>query len=388
MTIESHPAGVMSYARARLFLGASAVGTMSVVAALSLVLDLPGLLPAAPVALTSEVAWLVLVVALGAALLAPFDLFGGWLLPREYGRSQEPLRAFVLRYAQGVLVHGTALVSSALFLMGAARLGGATLTLMAYALVSVVLLAAQPSIAAAVGRTRLRPARGAERAADLGQRTLVLESGHPHVTGGAYGLPGRAGWVVPRHWLDRNDRVALALQVRRRAWITASGARDRGVMLALTWNLVPIVLVVAGFGAPDTVAAVTRLALVSTLWSFVGVLVLPSPSRWAVYQADAAAVAGGVDRAAFHDGLVALERDQDDELERSRGVETIFHPVPAARHRAAALRGDRATGPRALAAWHAARTALYLSWAGIGLLGRAVHCNLGRPEAWVFLPSD
>jgi len=269
----------MSYARARLFLGASAVGTLSVVAAVSLALDLPALLPDDRAALPYEMAWLALVVALGAALLAPFDLFGGWLLPREYGRSSEPLHAFVLRYTQGAVLHAATLVSIAALLMLAARLGGAVATLVAYALVSAALLVAQPRIAAAVGRMRLRAALAAERAADLGHRTLVLESSHPHVTGGAYGLPGRGAWAVPTRWLDRDDRIALGVQVRRRAWITASGARDRGVMLALAWNLVPIVLVLGGYGAPDTVAAVTRLALVSTLWSFVGVLVLPSPSR-------------------------------------------------------------------------------------------------------------
>ena len=36
----------------------------------------------------------------------------------------------------------------------------------------------------------------------------------------------------------------------------------------------------------------------------------------------------------------------------------------------------------------AARVALYLCVAGLGLLGRVVHCNAGRPEAWVFLPGD
>ena len=39
-------------------------------------------------------------------------------------------------------------------------------------------------------------------------------------------------------------------------------------------------------------------------------------------------------------------------------------------------------------AWHLARTALYLSHAGLSLLPRAVHCNAGRPELWVYLPSD
>jgi hypothetical protein len=31
---------------------------------------------------------------------------------------------------------------------------------------------------------------------------------------------------------------------------------------------------------------------------------------------------------------------------------------------------------------------LYLSWAGIGGLSRAVHCNVGRPPLWVLLPGD
>jgi hypothetical protein len=35
-----------------------------------------------------------------------------------------------------------------------------------------------------------------------------------------------------------------------------------------------------------------------------------------------------------------------------------------------------------------ARTALPMSWCCLGLLGRAVHCNAGRPELWVLLPTD
>lgn len=32
--------------------------------------------------------------------------------------------------------------------------------------------------------------------------------------------------------------------------------------------------------------------------------------------------------------------------------------------------------------------AVFLSWAGMGLLSRAVHCNSGRPELWALLPCD
>jgi hypothetical protein len=34
-----------------------------------------------------------------------------------------------------------------------------------------------------------------------------------------------------------------------------------------------------------------------------------------------------------------------------------------------------------------ARSNLYYSWATFTLLGRAVHCNVGRPSLWVFPPS-
>jgi hypothetical protein len=51
----------------------------------------------------------------------------------------------------------------------------------------------------------------------------------------------------------------------------------------------------------------------------------------------------------------------------------------------AALWFDWPREPR-LGAWHAARTTLFLSWAGFGLLSRAVHCNSGRPEPWALPP--
>ena len=69
---------------------------------------------------------------------------------------------------------------------------------------------------------------------------------------------------------------------------------------------------------------------------------------------------------------------------------TVFHPIPSVEARLERMRSSGGARPLAgrLAGWHAARMALYLSWAGLGLLGRAVHCNCGRPDAWVFLPSD
>jgi hypothetical protein len=379
----------LTYARARLFLGISAVGTVTVLSAAALLLGLPGRLwLTVPGPWAADAAWIALAVALQAAVLAPFDLFAGFLIPREYGRTRERLAGFLQRWWRGALLHGLALTLAGTALMLAARAGGAWGTWAAYLALVLALLAGQPWIAAAVGKTELRRADGRGALGDLGRRTLVIEAPQAHVTGGAYGPPLATGWAWAERWTSAPERSALAAQALRRTWIERSGARDRGVWLAVFWNALPVALAVATWGPPVGAADVVRLALLGTLGSFVGVLVLPTPSRWAVHHADLAAVAAGADPLRLAAALEALDHDQDDEPSRSEAVEAIFHPIPSLARRLAVLNGTRAPGPAAGATWHAARVALYLSWASGGLLGRAVHCNLGRPEAWVFLPSD
>ena len=103
-------------------------------------------------------------------------------------------------------------------------------------------------------------------------------------------------------------------------------------------------------------------------------------------------------RPALANALARLDRWQDDEPERSPGVESVFHPIPSLAGRLRALerphatRAELASDPPlsapALSTWHLARTALVLSHAGLSLLPRAVHCNAGRPELWIWLPAD
>jgi hypothetical protein len=388
-TTRVEPGPTLSYARARLYLGASAVGTLTVLAALALLLGLPERWwPTVPGPIVRDVlAWSVL-VAVHAAVLAPFDLFAGSLIPRAYGRTSEPLGAFLARWARGAVLHGLALTAAGTFVMVAARAAGGGGAVAAFLALSLGLLAGQPWVAAAVSGWRVRRLPTAPATAALGSGALAYDAPHPHVTGGAYGLPFRTRWVVPGRWASEPERVALDAQSVRRAWIERSGARDRGVLLALAWNALPLVIVLATWGAPVAAADVVRWALLGTVGSFLGVLVLPTPSRRAVLDADLAAQAQGVDPTRLTAALERLDRDQDDEPARSAGVETIFHPIPGLRRRTALLAAADPPSAAGTAAWHAARVALYTSWAGAGLLGRAVHCNLGRPEVWVFLPSD
>ena len=125
------------------------------------------------------------------------------------------------------------------------------------------------------------------------------------------------------------------------------------------------------------------MAIIFLNWSFLGLLTLPTPSRRGVAEVDQRLLSAGCGRAALARTIGLLDDLQDRERERSSLVETIFHPVPSVQSR---LRGPRATG--VTGCWDAARTAVYLGAAGLGLLGRAVHCNCGRPSLWAFLPLD
>ncbi|NCA11940.1 hypothetical protein EBR56_09070, partial [bacterium] len=132
-----------------------------------------------------------------------------------------------------------------------------------------------------------------------------------------------------------------------------------------------------------TAEGIVAFSLVFTLWSFLGLLTLPTPSRRGVEQVDERMLAAGCPRATLARTIESLDDLQDRERERPTLVETIFHPVPSVEAR---LRGPHATGVAGY--WDAARTAVYVSLAGLGLLGRAVHCNCGRPSLWAFLPLD
>jgi hypothetical protein len=156
-------------------------------------------------------------------------------------------------------------------------------------------------------------------------------------------------------------------------------------LLAVAFTLVGL-MAAALLAGPDrlgTAAGTIALSLWFTLWSFLGLLTLPTLSRRGVAEVDERLLSEGFPRETVETTARRLDDLQDAERDRPAVVETIFHPVPSLEHR---LRGPHTHGRRGY--WDAARTSVYLSLAGLGLLGRAVHCNCGRPALWVFLPTD
>jgi len=364
----------VTYARSRLLVGITGVGVWVAAAVAFLAAGGAHALPGPGSDFSDQAAALAAVLAVYVVLSLPFDLLGGYLLPRRFGRECPDRDAYVVGWARGVLVQAVVMVLAVLAVVSAGRAGGAGAALGVVAAMALAIGVARLPLARMVGDL------GASRP-DPGNGDLAfVDAADPGFTGGVTGLGGRM--VMPSAWQQALG-ADLPVEVARRRW-QARGPYLLGLVVAAAWTVggVAIAIALPG-GGVESVGQVVAAGAWFTLWSFIGLLVLPSVSRPAVMAADAAAAQD------FPDGQVAraiavLDGLQDDEPERPDAVEVIFHPIPAAGRRAATL-GTSAPGLRP---WHVARMALPMSWCMLGLLGRAVHCNAGRPELWVMLPSD
>ena len=188
-------------------------------------------------------------------------------------------------------------------------------------------------------------------------------------------------------WRAQSCRVLIVAPLLQRSCkrdAHAGASYWLGILIAAAWTTAgaALALMLPGGGA-DGVGPMVATGAWFTLWSFIGLLVLPSISRPAVRAADAAA-ARSWPATAVAGVISTLDARQDDEPERPGAIETIFHPIPGAASRISGLASARP----AIRPWHVARLALPMSWCCLGFLGRAVHCNAGRPELWVLLPAD
>lgn len=333
----------MTYARARLCLGITGVGLWVTVAAVGL-------------AVVSFRWWELLGVYLLGQL--PLDYLGGYWLPLRYARRTEG--GFWPWYLRGVAVQTLLLLAFGGLVLILGEWGGRGAVLVGQLGLMLAMLA---------GQERLARGLAGELGGDLGY------------TGGIAGLPGREVIVMPVAW---GADLRTVVHQRRLAAIL-SGSRTRGVWLAIAWNLCGFQFAswLPGAGVAEE-GALVRTVLGFVLWSFLGVLLLPTVSRRGVFEVDQAAKRLGLEESAFAEAVRELDRRQDDEPRRAVGVEAIFHPLPGVESRIARFAGGRAT----FGAWNAARYALFLAWPGLSLLSRAVHCNVGRPELWVFLPVE
>lgn len=381
-----------TYARKRLWLGITGVGTAVVAATATLGVGLPARLlsDAASQPLPEALGALALPLLAVVGLGLPFDLLGGAVIVRH----RAPLGGVLVRWVRGVAVQLAVWLLAAALLLVAARAGGVMAALGAVLLLQLALAEGRVPMARLIARLPWVPVpprvrQLAQQAGIAPERLRLVEADDEGFVGGWSGIRPRT-LVVPAQWLSLPDAALLAI-LRRRQLIAASGAHLRGVLGAVAWNTLGAAVVIALTGARvESAAGVLTVAAGMTLWAFAGVLLLPTPSRAAVFAVDALAARDGA-AAPLAEALSPLDRWQDDEPHRSPGVEAVFHPVPAVGVRLARLGaggGAPVERPAHLLAHHLARHALWLGWGTLSPLSRLVHCNVGRPVLWAMLPGD
>ncbi len=216
-----------------------------------------------------------------------------------------------------------------------------------------------------------------------GDEALAARVSDPAFTGGIVGLGRGARSLLPAGWLEGGLPPGdLAVESSRRRWQIAHALPGRSLALILGGNLLGAYvgsLLFRWAGRPPAEALFGHTCWM-TLWAFGGLLVLPALSRRAVFGADAAALAAGHDPRGWitrFPGMVGEDGGANP------AVQAIFYPVPSAARRLGEL-GELGAG---FVPGNLARNNLYYSWATLTPLGRAVHCNVGRPALWVFPPS-
>jgi hypothetical protein len=355
----------VALARRRLFLGIANVGfwVMASIGSLAWVLTGRGAFDGFRAVAMGGIA---------VAIQAVFDGIGGGLLVPGV---RPTVGGFLKRWGRGVGVHALVLAGIGAVAAASLRWTGGFCTGLAASMVAL-----------ALGRRFLHAAisGAADRTLSVegGESLLVTRVDDPAFTGGLVGFGSRAGILVPEAWCHRLPPMDLRVEVARRRWRVEQRLPLRTLLVLMLWNLAgcQIGSITLHLPALPIGAALMGQACWMTLWSFLGLLVLPSLGRATVFAADRAAAAAGFDPSGWIRAFPALTGEDGSDREL---VENVFYPIPSVARRLESLRssvGGTLWGDLA-------RSQLYYSMAGLTLLGRSVHCNVGRPALWVFPPS-
>jgi hypothetical protein len=367
-------------------LGISAVGTIVTLSSICLAVDAPGMMLQA----VEETWWgqalgLLAFVLIYTVVQLPFDLFGGYLLPRRYGRSHRPLASYMGGLARGVGIHTSVLFLCAVAIMTAGRYGGITSTVAAGLAMTLLLLLGRVSLAKLIGPLKLIPEEPTSSPSHDHLPIVMAHSPDEGFTGAVLGVFRPRAYLLPAKWRELLGPEGFEVAAHRRAFAVKTGSWWRGRAVALLFTLVGLTVSawMVGPARLGTATGTVELSLWFSLWSFLGLLTLPTLSRRGVTEIDDRAQAEGLSPGEMRTTTRLLDELQDGEPIRPSLVEAIFHPIPSVQNRL-----DRSRAHGVIGFWDVARTSVYLSLAGMSLLSRAVHCNCGRPSLWVFLPTD
>ena len=222
----------MTYARSRLWLGISCVGTVVIFSIFALLLDYPTLLLATEAgSLSAFVSDIAIFSGLIFILISPFDLLGGYAFPKEYGRySPKNLYAFFLGYLRGATMQVGFFILGAVVLSRTYSIGGYLGLTVITALLSLALLSLQERLSYLVSGIRTTSSKLLSE--KYGYPVVVAKANDRSFTGGATGSLWNPKILIPKYWIDTLTQDELSVMIARRACSINSLSRTGGVVLA------------------------------------------------------------------------------------------------------------------------------------------------------------
>ena len=368
----------MNAGRARLLTGTTCVGSLVILAVVILVTNANQMLfPTVPEAPLQELCSLVQFTIIMAVLMLPFDMIGGLVIPGAFESGGPAPVAWFRQWARSVTVQ-TVFYSATLFCyLQIARDLGLPWLVVVFLAVQTGLLAGQELV------WRLMTANSVTEM--QGRSVSFVSAADPRFVGGVTGLPGLESIILPNEWRETLSSDVLSTVRRRREVALSTGARSCGIITAMFWNTGFFGLALVAHGASvRSVADIVSVFLYFLLFSFMGLLLLPTFNRRSVFFLDRH-VAAESDASMLCNAISTVDEMTEQDASRSTAAESVFQPIPCPARRVAALHHPPSQGT---GAWNVARTTLFLSWAFGGPLSRAVHCNVGRPELWAIPPTD
>ncbi|MEM6504018.1 MAG: hypothetical protein AAF711_00980 [Planctomycetota bacterium] len=289
----------------------------------------------------------------------------------------KPANTFAKILVRGIAVHAMLLLLSASVLYTGGRVAGLPGALGGGVLWMVGLAVLRGPIAGLMAKLRTLAN------VDQKEGTKLVVGSDEGFTGGITGLLSPRTNILSAEWKTALDDDQFKLAKARREAVMRDGTWRKGQIGALTFTATGlfVALLLAGPSTAGTGVGVVETGLWFTLWAFLGLLALPTLSRAAIYRTDHTLIEAGIGLADFQDVTNTLDQRQDGEPKRSPWVERVFHPIPSTSNRTCA---NGKTG----GFWNIARTSVYLGLSSLSLLTRSVHCNVGRPELWVWLPTE
>lgn len=368
----------MTAGKARLWTGIGCVGTMVVFASASLYISVPQMVfPTEATTASREFVAVVLFLLTTAVLLLPFDFLGGILIPAAYEPHPPETAQWIRKWLRSVVIQLLFFSVTLFFYLQIGREVGTLWLLALFFVLQLTLVAGQELI--------WRIMTSAQTRGTGNESTQFVQQCDSRFAGGITGLPGCESILLPDCWRNEMPPSWLSLLIKRRQAAIVSGSRFRGIVAAIVWNNAVFgAALILGGGSMGSVADLVTVFHWFLLWSFLGLLTLPTLNRRAVFALDRL-VADNASIAELQAAIRNVDQLTEQDPSRSTSAESVFQPIPCADRRVQQLRKLQSGKP---CAWNIARTALFLSWAFGGPLARAVHCNVGRPELWALMPTD